>query len=85
VASQDKLLNTELPVSIGIKDVDKTSPLAGIIDEVRIYNRALTAEEIRALYGHLYEQVLKVNLLQVSHKLEVMRDKLKELMRGKVK
>ena len=41
-----------------------------------------------------YEQVLKlemlrslfeINLLQVSHKLEVMRDKLKVLMRGKVK
>ncbi|MEM5854647.1 MAG: LamG domain-containing protein [Candidatus Aenigmatarchaeota archaeon] len=48
--------NISTPCSLGIGSSDRTDPNAcpyyfnGTIDEVRIYNRALTEEEIKALY-----------------------------------
>ncbi|MEM2678646.1 MAG: LamG domain-containing protein [Thermofilaceae archaeon] len=44
---------TEHPTSrlrLGARYPDNASPFWGIIDDVRIYNRALTADEIRAIY-----------------------------------
>jgi formylglycine-generating enzyme required for sulfatase activity len=37
------------PVSIGIRDLDKSGAFAGVIDEVRVYNNALSQAEIQAL------------------------------------
>lgn len=43
------LLSRDWGVHAGISNVDKNRPLQGSIDEFRIYNYALTPDEIRAL------------------------------------
>jgi hypothetical protein len=43
-------LVTDYPVRIGLSDGEWPNPFEGTIDEVKIYNRALSAEEVRAEY-----------------------------------
>jgi len=45
----DAVINVDSPVHIG-RATNGVNPFSGIIDEVRIYNRALTADEIKAHY-----------------------------------
>ena len=40
----------ELPVQIGTRDSDTANVWGGLIDDVRVYNRALSADEIKRLY-----------------------------------
>lgn len=42
-------LATQFPIRIGVRDSDNRL-YKGVIDDVRIYNRALTEEEVQALY-----------------------------------
>ncbi len=46
-----ELSNTSRPLYIAKAEVDGTYYFNGIIDEVRIYNRALTIDEIKLLYA----------------------------------
>ncbi len=39
-----------MPLRIGMGSQEGVAPFPGLIDEVRIYNRALTADEVKALY-----------------------------------
>ena len=51
VASSDKMGATSPPARSNIGSYDRqASYLNGLVDDVRVYNRALPAEEIRALY-----------------------------------
>jgi len=50
------------PVEIGRNGVSSGSFFKGIIDEVRIYNRALTEEEIREHYGIVEGRELSIKL-----------------------
>jgi PKD repeat protein len=49
----EKLKNSEEPLEIGRDLPGNTEFLYGILDEIRIYNRALTDEEIKTLYGEV--------------------------------
>lgn len=48
VRAADRPVVDGLPIKIGNK-VTETSPITGAIDEVRLYNRALSAAEIAPL------------------------------------
>ncbi|MBI2637564.1 MAG: LamG domain-containing protein, partial [Candidatus Sungbacteria bacterium] len=50
-ASLDSINSGTDPVRIGDSAEAANRPLNGLIDEVRIYNRALTAEEVKRLYS----------------------------------
>jgi len=45
-------IDVDEPLTIGIKNTGESYPYNGVIDEVRIYNRALTAQEISDLYNN---------------------------------
>jgi len=49
---QTPLDSAGYPLVIGIRDRDKNRDFDGSIDEVRIYNRALSAEEIQAIFNY---------------------------------
>ena len=44
-----ELLDTDFPLRLGARS-DGTSPFAGLLDEVAVFNRALAPEEIASLY-----------------------------------
>ncbi|MFA6552599.1 MAG: LamG domain-containing protein, partial [Candidatus Paceibacterota bacterium] len=46
----DSTGNGTAPIVLGARDVTPTSPFSGIMDDTRIYNRALSATEIKKLY-----------------------------------
>jgi hypothetical protein len=46
-----ELSNSSLPLYMGQANVDGAYWFNGYLDEVRIYNRALTADEIKLLYA----------------------------------
>ncbi len=43
-------LQTSVPLCIGARNLEKGNPFHGLLDDVRIYNRCLTEEEVRQLY-----------------------------------
>ena len=53
------LKQTATNLRIGVTGVDLSSPFTGLIDEVRIYNRALSATEIQALYKSGAAKIVK--------------------------
>jgi hypothetical protein len=46
-----KALDSAIKTTIGLNLRDPSSYFAGLIDDVRIYNRALTAQEVQAIYS----------------------------------
>ena len=59
-AITDSITNS-IPLQIGVRNTT-IQPFTGSISDVRIYNRALTAEEIKDLYGS-YNPVIKASSL----------------------
>ena len=62
---------TQYPLRIGYNPVN-TGPYNGLIDNVRIYNRALTESEITQLYERSYLDKALLGLVNRSHKFRVI-------------
>lgn len=50
VAETRTLISTSARLNIGMENTQTTYPFNGILDDVRIYNRALSASDVKALY-----------------------------------
>ena len=51
ISSQNGSLNNSIVARIGMYSSGNTWPFNGLIDEVRVYNRALSASEVKVLYN----------------------------------
>jgi hypothetical protein len=56
IAHTEEIGVGESPVDIGWRRTSSASYFNGVMDEVKVWNRALTAEEINAEYAAVYEQ-----------------------------